>query len=153
MRGSCTCGEIVFEVTAPPLIVHCCHCTWCQRETGSAFAVNCYVESSEISMVSGAPEMVVTPSNSGKGQRVARCPTCHVALWSHYAGSGAAFAFVRAGVLDERAGIVPDVHIFTETKLPWVVLPEGARVFEGFYSPKEVWPPESLARFRAAREA
>lgn len=151
MHGRCTCGEVEFEVTAAPMIVHCCHCTWCQRETGSAFALNAYIEREAVKLTKGTPERVETPSNSGHGQSVLRCPSCKVALWSHYAGSGEAIAFLRCGTLDERAEIVPDVHIFTSTKLPWVVLPEGAQVFEGFYRPKEVWPEESLARFKAAR--
>ncbi|WP_417244777.1 GFA family protein [Celeribacter sp.] len=151
MHGRCTCGEVEFEVTAAPMIVHCCHCTWCQRETGSAFALNAYVEREAVKLTKGTPERVETPSNSGHGQSVLRCPSCKVALWSHYAGSGEEIAFLRCGTLEERAQIVPDVHIFTSTKLPWVVLPEGAQVFEGFYRPKEVWPEESLARFKAAR--
>ncbi|WP_417278068.1 GFA family protein [Celeribacter sp.] len=153
MQGRCTCGEVEFEIAVPPMIVHCCHCSWCQRETGSAFALNAYVETSEIKGIKGVPDMVMTPSNSGHGQSIARCPTCKVALWSHYAGSGEVFAFVRCGTLEDRAEIVPDVHIFTSTKLPWVVLPEGAQVFEAFYSPKEVWSEASLARFNAAKGA
>lgn len=153
MHGRCTCGDVAFELTAPPMIVHCCHCTWCQRETGSAFALNAYIETSEVNLTKGAPEMIDTPSNSGYGQTIARCSTCKVALWSHYAGSGDRFAFVRCGTLDERASIVPDVHIFTSTKLPWVVLPKDAQAFEAFYKPKEVWSESSLARFKAAKEA
>lgn len=151
MQGRCACGDVQFEVTASPLIVHCCHCTYCQRETGSAFALNYYVEAVHVRINQGETEAIDTPSASGKGQIIHRCPTCHVALWSHYGGAGPDFAFVRVGVLKECAEIVPDVHIFTSTKLPWVTLPHAAQVFENYYHPKEVWSAEAQARFKAVR--
>ncbi len=152
MEGGCTCGEIRYRLDDEPMIVHCCHCTWCQRETGSAFAINAVIESARVSLLSGAPELVPTPSASGQGQKILRCPTCKVALWSHYPQSGDAIAFVRVGTLDDPDLTPPDVHIFTSTKQDWVVLPEGARVFDEFYHPAEVWSEESRARFRARHD-
>lgn len=150
MHGRCTCGEVEFKLTAAPIVVHCCHCTWCQRETGSAFALNLCVESDQVVQRKGAVEEVTIPSNSGKGQIVMRCPNCHVALWSHYAGSGRAIAYVRVGTLGDPAATPPDMHIFTSTKLPWVPISKDVRVFEGFYSPKEEWSDEAMARFKTA---
>lgn len=155
MHGHCTCGEIAFEVTDSFLCVHSCHCTWCQRETGSAFALNGLIETRNLHLVRGSPVEVTLASASGKGQIVARCPGCQVALWSHYAGGGRRFAFVRVGTLDEAARVVPDVFIFTSTALPWVRFPDGARIFDEFYRRSEVWSPPALARRAAemAREA
>jgi len=150
MEGGCTCGSVRYRLDDKPLIVHCCHCTWCQRETGSAFVINVMIESSRVTLLSGAPELVLTPSASGRGQKIMRCPTCRVALWSHY--SHDAFAFVRVGTLDDPNAAPPDVHIFTDSKQDWVVLPEGARAFKEFYNPAEVWSEESRARFGSARE-
>jgi hypothetical protein len=132
-----------------PLFVHCCHCTWCQRETGASFALNAMIEADRVELLAGEPEMVITPSNSGKGQKIARCPTCRVALWSNYAGAGDRFRFVRVGTLDEPSRLPPDVHIFTASKQPWVVIPEGVPAFEIFYKREEIWPAESLARRQA----
>ncbi len=151
MKGRCTCGQVSYRLTEAPLITHCCHCTWCQRESGSAFALNAMIETDRLE-VRGPVEMVATPSASGKGQEIARCPACKVALYSHYAGAGRALAFVRVGTLDDPAACPPDVHIFTATKLPWLVLPEGARVYTNYYRSAEVWSPEALARRRAALE-
>ncbi len=148
MQGRCTCGQVTYRLTDTPMFVHCCHCSWCQREAGSAFALNAMIESAKLD-VSGETEVIDTPSNSGNGQSVHRCPTCKVALWSHYGGAGSAVAFVRVGTLDDPAQVTPDVHIYTSTKLPWVQIPEGAAVFEGYYNPKEVWPQEAQDRFRA----
>ena len=133
------------------MIVHCCHCSWCQRETGSAFVINAVIESSRLTLLSGQPEMVLTPSASGRGQKIMRCPTCKIALWSHY--SMAALAFVRVGTMDDPNWAPPDVHIFTSTRQKWVVLPEGAKVFPEFYDIPAVWPPDSQARAKAARNS
>ncbi|HKQ10540.1 MAG TPA: GFA family protein [Rhizomicrobium sp.] len=140
-----------YRIKASPMIVHCCHCRWCQRETGSGFVINAIVETSALD-VTGQTVMVDTPSASGKGQKIARCPKCHVALWSHYPQAGSALAFVRAGTLDDPSAVTPDVHIFTSTKLPWVTLPQDAKIFAEFYDVPKVWPAEALARAQAARE-
>ena len=125
MDGQCTCGEVRYRLEDHPLFVHCCHCTWCQRETGSAFAVNALIETANLTQLAGAPQMVMTPSLSGDGQLVARCPTCHVALWSHYPGAGPRFAFVRVGTLGDPAALPPDIHIFTASKQALGNAPSG----------------------------
>ena len=145
-EGGCTCRAVRYRMVSRPLFVHCCHCRWCQRETGSSFALNAMIEADRVVLLTGEPEVVITPSNSGKGQKITRCPSCHVALWSSYAGSGDKFRFVRVGTLDAPDRLPPDVHIFTESKQPWVVLPEGTPAVEVFYKREEIWPAESLAR-------
>jgi hypothetical protein len=149
--GGCTCGMVRFRLTSPPLIVHCCHCRWCQRETGASFALNAMIESDRVTLLHGEPEVIDTPSASGKGQKVSRCPACRVAVWSNYAGAGATIRFIRVGTLDNPDGFPPNIHIFTSSKQPWVVLPAHIPAVTEFYSPKEMWPADSLARFQAAR--
>jgi hypothetical protein len=129
------------------MFVNCCHCTWCQRETGSAFVINAIIETDRLA-VTGETLAVATPSESGTPQIIHRCPTCHVALWSHYGGRTKA-AFVRAGTLDQPHGVAPDAHIFTRSKRPWVSLDGGAPAFEIFYDMEKLWPAESLARRKA----
>lgn len=151
VEGGCSCRAVRYRLTVRPLFVNCCHCSWCQRETGSAFAVNAMVETARVVLLSGAPVTIDTPSASGRGQRIVRCPDCQVALWSHYSGAGPAIAFLRVGTLDAPGQFPPDAHIFTSTRQAWVVLPGDARVFAEFYDPKTTWPAASLERFRAAR--
>jgi hypothetical protein len=148
-EGTCTCRAVRYQMTSAPLFVNCCHCTWCQRETGSAFVINAMIEAERVVIDEGAPIPVMTPSQSGKGQKITRCPTCHIALWSNYAGAGDKVRFVRVGTLREPARLPPNAHIFTSTKLPWVVLPEGVPVFDEYYDSSKLWPAESLARRRA----
>ena len=150
-EGGCTCRAVRYRLASRPLFVHCCHCTWCQRESGASFALNAMIESERVELLSGAPEPVDTPSASGAGQRIARCPRCRVAVWSHYAGAGDAIRFVRVGTLDEPGRLPPDIHIFTASKQPWVVLPPGTPAVLEYYDRKQYWPAESLARRDAMR--
>jgi hypothetical protein len=148
-EGGCTCREIRYRLTAKPMFVHCCHCRWCQRETGSAFALNALLEADRVVLLTGMPEAIDTPSNSGRGQKISRCPTCRIALWSNYGGGGDAIRFVRVGTLDEPDRFPPDIHIFTQSKQPWGVIPKGMVAVEEYYRSKEFWPEASLDRRRA----
>ena len=152
MEGGCTCRAIRYRLTSKPLIVQCCHCRWCQRESGAAFALNAMIETERVKPLRGRPLLETIPSFSGKGQEVARCPDCMVALWSHYAGGGLTFAYVRVGTLDDPDRLPPDIHVFTASKQPWVVIPEGSRAVPEFYRRSEVWSEESLERRRVALE-
>lgn len=147
-EGGCSCGQLRFRLSDNPLFVHCCHCTWCQRESGTAFALNAMIEADRVELLAGVPDVVDTPSASGKGQKISRCPRCKVAVWSNYAGAGEAVRFVRVGTLDQPARYPPDLHIFTATKQDWVVLGDAPSVPE-YYRASERWPQESLVR-RAA---
>jgi hypothetical protein len=149
LEGGCDCRAVRYRMKTKPLVVHCCHCRWCQRETGASFALNAVIESDRVELLQGNLETVNTPSNSGKGQKIVRCATCRIAVWSHYAGGGDAVKFIRVGTLDQPDHLPPDVHIYTSTKQPWVVLPAGARAVPEFYDRNEVWSKESLDR-RAA---
>jgi hypothetical protein len=146
--GGCDCREIRYRMNGSPLFVHCCHCRWCQRETGTAFALNAMIEADRVVLLRGEPEVVRTPSNSGKGQNISRCPTCRLALWSNYAGAGSAVRFLRVGTLDEPDRWPPDIHIFTSSKQPWVILPAGTPAVPEFYDRTQYWPAASLERRR-----
>ena len=151
MQGGCTCGKVRYELTSAPLFVNCCHCRWCQRETGTAFALNAMIEADRVRVLQGVPEIVLTPSNSGKGQKIARCPACRIALWSNYGGAGDTVRFVRVGTLDNPDALPPDIHIFTSSKQPWLHLPAGAAVVPEYYDRKAYWPKASLERWAVLR--
>lgn len=148
-EGGCDCRQVRYRMQTRPLFVHCCHCRWCQRETGSAFVLNAMIEADRVTLLAGEPVLIDTPSESGQGQKIARCPQCWVALWSHYAGAGPKMRFVRVGTLDNPDLLPPDIHIFTASRQPWVVLPPGTPAVPEYYERDRFWPAESLAR-RAA---
>jgi len=147
LEGGCSCGAVRYRLTSDPLFVHCCHCLNCQRQTGSAFAINVLIEADRVELTAGEPRLVEVLRDDGSTQAVFRCPECQIALYSHY--SYPVVAFVRAGTLDEPASVAPDVHIFTRSKQPWVTLPEGVPAFDVYYDTGKLWPAESLARIRA----
>lgn len=150
MEGGCTCRLVRYRLDGSPLIVHACHCRWCQRETGTAFALNALYEADRVVHLAAEPEVVMTPSQSGKGQRIARCPVCRVAVWSNYPQAGPAVRFVRVGTLDDPGQLSPDIHIYVASKQSWLALPPGARAVPEFYDVASTWTPESLERLRAA---
>jgi hypothetical protein len=147
IEGGCDCRHVRYRMTSAPLFVHCCHCRWCQRETGASFALNAMIEADRVELLAGAPTMIDTPSASGQGQMIARCPHCLVAVWSCYAGAGPLLRFVRVGTLDQPDLLPPDIHIFTSSKQPWVVLlPDGVPTVPEYYDRERHWPAASLAR-------
>jgi len=148
-EGGCFCGSVRYRLRAAPMFVHCCHCRDCQQQTGSGFAINALIETDRVALLSGAPEPVAMRTESGRPHDIHRCPVCKVAVWSDY-GRRAGLRFVRVTTLDEPGRLPPDVHIYTRSKLPWVILPQGVPAFEAYYDARKLWPAESLERRRAA---
>lgn len=145
-EGGCDCKAVRYRMESSPIFVHCCHCRWCQRETGTAFALNAMIESERVTLLGVTPELVLTPSASGKGQQIARCPQCRIAVWSHYGGAGKLLKFIRVGTLDNPDILPPDIHIFTESRQPWVLLPSGVPAVAQYYDRRQYWPQDSLDR-------
>lgn len=154
-KGGCSCGHVRYEVKVPPFIVHACHCTWCQRQTGGPHVINALYEAENVVLTSGEVETIDTPSPSGKGQNIARCPLCKVAVWSNYdfGGMRERVRFLRVGTLDDASRMPPDVHIYTSTKLPWYVIPEDHYAVEEFYDAATTWSQESMDRYRTWKAA
>jgi hypothetical protein len=148
LQGGCACGAVRYRIRSAPMFVHCCHCRDCQRQTGSAFAINALIETDRIELLSGEPTPFAMPTDSGRPHAVYRCPACGTAVWSEYGGAKA-LRFVRVGTLDDPSALPPDVHIYVRSKLPWITLPEGVPAFEAYYDAKLLWPAASLDRRRA----
>ena len=146
-EGGCACGEVRYRLASDPLIVHCCHCLNCQRQTGSAFVINLVIETDRVELLAGEPQAVDVPRGGKSTQRIFRCPTCQVAVFSRY--TRASVRYVRGGTLDDPTSVTPDVHIYTRSKVPWVELPTSAPAFRTYYDPEKIWSPESLERLAA----
>ncbi len=147
-EGGCTCGHVRYRVVSEPMIVHGCHCRGCQKNSGSAFAVNALIEADRVTVISGTVEEIAVPTPSGTGQDIARCTNCKVAVWSNYNMGGLRkhIRFIRVGTLDHPDQFPPDVHIYTASKQPWVILPQADRRVREFYKFAETWSPASLER-------
>jgi hypothetical protein len=151
LEGRCACAAVRYRLISRPMFVHCCHCRDCQRQTGSAFVLNALIETDRVTLLSGNPEPVAVPTDSGRPHEIYRCPSCGVAVWSVY-GDVRKLLFVRVGTLDDPGALPPDVHIYVRSKLPWVALPEGTSSFDAYYDSRKLWPPASLERRRAIFE-
>ncbi|MGE0355442.1 MAG: GFA family protein [Burkholderiales bacterium] len=149
LEGGCDCRRVRYRLESAPLFVHCCHCRWCQRESGASFALNAMIEADRVSLLGEEPELVDTPSESGQGQLIARCRHCRIAVWSHYGAAGPLVRFVRVGTLDRPDALPPDIHIFTASKQPWVILAPGTPAVPEYYDREAYWPAASLARREA----
>ena len=148
-EGGCSCGVVRYRLTSDPLFVHCCHCLNCQRQTGSAFAINVLIEANRVELLAGEPQPVPVPRGGSKKQRISRCPTCEIAVFSTY--TRATIRFVRAGTLDDPSSVEPDVHIYTRSKVPWIELPASTPAFPTYYDTEKLWPKASLERLAALR--
>ena len=151
MEGGCSCGTVRYRLASEPLFVHCCHCLNCQRQTGSAFVINLLIEADRVELLAGEPQAVDVPRDDGSSQRIFRCPSCQIAVYSQYTNPDV--LFVRAGTLDEPRRVMPDVYIYTRSKVDWVELPESVPAFEAFYDLRRQWPAESLERVAALRRS
>ena len=149
-EGGCSCGEVRYSMARTPMYVHCCHCTWCRRASGAAFALNGMVEGASVHLIGGQTQNIDMPTASGRGQKITRCAKCHTALWGNFSSAGEAIHFIRIGTLDQAELFPPDVHIFTSTKLPWVVLGEGIPSHPEFYVKSDMWSSESIERYDSA---
>ena len=148
-EGGCACGAVRYRLTSEPLFVNCCHCLHCQRQTGSAFVINLLIEADRMEIATGDPQPVDVPRDDGTVQRIFRCSSCQVAVFSEYGWPEV--RFVRGGTLDEPSSVRPDAHIYTRSKVPWLTLPDDTPAYETFYDSRELWPAASLERLDAIR--
>jgi hypothetical protein len=153
LTGGCACGHVRYRMESSPIIVHGCHCRYCQRMSGSAFAVNAMIETDRVTLIGeGQPKAIDTPSALPAGQKIHRCPRCFLALWSNHSQLGDRIVFVYVGTLDASERLSPDVHSFVATKHPWVALPDRVPKFAAGYDSGSVWSAEARARVEAAMQ-
>jgi hypothetical protein len=146
-EGGCACGAVRYRLTSEPLFINCCHCLLCQRQSGSAFALNLIIEADRVEVLTGEPQPVVVETDDGRSKTTYRCTACQVAVFGQSLRPN--LRFVRAGTLDKTSDVVPDTHIYTRSKLPWVVLEASIPAFETSYEREAVWPAASLERLAA----
>lgn len=144
IEGKCSCGKLRYRINSSPLIVHACHCYQCQRVTGSAFVMNAVIEKTQVDILSGNIEHYHFADTDHTAYY---CPECVTYVWSEYkSGTFDTCWFVRVGTLENPSRFPPDVHIFTESKQPWVFISPETPSYRSFYKVKEAWPESSLRR-------
>lgn len=128
--GGCQCGDIRYELVGSPQKLVVCHCTDCQRQSGSAFGMTLVVKETDFRLTRGEPKTFVSKSAAGRSKLGAFCPQCgtriyHKPEWRRGAVS------IKPGTLDNTSWLRPDMHIWTRSKQPWVTIPEAVETHEG----------------------
>lgn len=148
LTGRCVCGKIRYRLTKSPMITQACHCRDCQRITGSAFAINMWIEPEYFETSAHRPKSFKRAAGSGKEHQIFFCGTCGTILWQRYAIAPANLLIIRAGTLDKPGAVSPAIHIFTRNKVPWLTLPKDALTFKSYYDLEKVWPKARKERLR-----
>lgn len=130
LSGGCQCGNLRYEVRAEPLSIYVCHCTECQRQSGSAFAMSMIVPRPALVILSGKPQRWSRTTERGNVLDGDFCPTCGTRL-AHYPHINERVAILKPGTLDETRWLVPVGHIWTRSAQPWVHIPQDSVIFEG----------------------
>ena len=129
VTGSCHCGQITYEAEVDPETVRVCHCTDCQRLTGSAFSIAIAVSDRAFHLMGVEPRLLHATADSGRVKTRWVCPEC--GCWICGASSSdEGLRRVRSGTLDDTSWLRPTVHFWTRSKQPWIALPEGDQIFE-----------------------
>jgi hypothetical protein len=131
LTGGCLCGGLRYEIGEAPLLTYTCHCTDCQRISGSAFSVGIVVPESAFTLLNGEPRPQRRIADSGRVSIGWVCPDCSCWVFSDpHPRAGQIVRRLRAGTLDDTSWLRPTVHVWTRSKQPWVFLPEGDKIFD-----------------------
>jgi hypothetical protein len=133
LTGGCQCGALRYEISEAPVATYLCHCTECQRVTGSAFSMAILVRDAAFHVARGEPQPIERSADSGRTVTRWHCPEC--ASWICNGaipgiGRSGPVRRVRPGTLDDRSWLRPTAHFWTRSKQPWFVLPSGDQAFE-----------------------
>lgn len=148
LEGGCACGKVRYAVTEQPMFTQVCHCTDCQRTTGSAFVIHSVIARDDL-LIDGATQMAELETGSGAGSEIHFCPDCGTYIWIRYKYHQVPVVALRTGTLDDPSALTPQGHIFMDSKLDWVTVPEGVPAYPRAASREEMWPPASVDRYNS----
>lgn len=151
VTGGCFCGKVRYRILNAPLFCFACHCSDCQRRTGTAFACFASIESFNLAMIGTIrPKITVVRRTSAPNKILASCPECRTALWGNEESCpGAGILNIRIGTFDIPSLMEPDVHCFIDSKVDWVILPKEAKTCKQHVDVQKMWPKISLKRLDA----
>jgi hypothetical protein len=143
-HGQCLCGSVKYKITAKPLFVHACHCTSCQKITGTSHWLSMFVLDSDFELLSGELSIVKPPQKYGVAKKhfCAKCG-CNIYGTHSYLKH---LILPATGTLDDTTWFAPQAHIYVRSKQPWLELTDNTPQFDKLYNREDVWPQESLTR-------
>lgn len=145
--GGCLCGEIRYVLNGEPLTLYACHCTDCQRRSGTAFALSMVVDRKSLELRKGKPVHFAVKLADGRIKTGQVCPACNTRLWGEPA-KVPDISILQPGTLDDTSWLSPVAHIWTRSAQPWFQCPDDAVKFEGQPAPGElrkIWQQRKVA--------
>ena len=118
LEGGCQCGYIRYSITQPAIRLNVCHCTDCQRQSGSAFGMSLVIKPDAFRIESGELKHFELTSDSGRIKTCGFCPHCGVRIYN----KTSALCSIKAGTLDDTSALEPDAQYWTKSKQPWTRL-------------------------------
>ena len=129
--GGCLCGAVRYEATGEPEVTLFCHCTQCQKETGSAFSAEIILPRTAVT-IEGAMTEYDTVADSGNKATRKFCPICGCPILLEFERADYRDTVcISVGSLDDASSLQPQAHCFTATKQPWVHISDDLPQFEG----------------------
>ena len=125
--GRCLCGAVEYSLGEDPLTLYACHCTDCQRQTGSSFALSMIVRREALEVVRGQPDQYSVEVADGRIKQAHFCSRCSTRLWGP--ASVAGLVVLEPGTLDDTSWLRPIGHIWTRSAQPWIVIPDNELSF------------------------
>jgi hypothetical protein len=122
LTGACQCRKVRYEIRQEPLTVYACHCTECQRQSGSAFSLSMIVPREGMAIVAGEPEEWLRRTDSGRMVSCAFCGDCGVRLY-HNPKANEAITIIKPGTLGDQSWLRPVGHIWTRSAQRWFAIP------------------------------
>lgn len=129
-EGGCQCGSVRYRLEGETVALAVCHCTECQRQSGSAFGMSLIVRSASFRLLSGELGTFTRPCDSGRTLECAFCTGCGTRIY-HRGTFMQDVVSIKPGTLDDTSRLAPTLHVWTKRKQPWVLVPEGVRTYEG----------------------
>jgi hypothetical protein len=127
MTGRCLCGKVSYAANADPVFVGVCHCTHCQKQTGTAFSVLVGIPKPAMS-IQGKVRTFHDTGDSGQPVERNFCPECGSPIFTEVAAMPG-ITFIKAGTLDDTTWLDPNVHVYCDSAERWMPIPQSTQRF------------------------
>lgn len=127
--GGCLCGAVRYRLREEPLTLYACHCTDCQRRTGSACGLSMFVRKQGVGLEQGRTAGYRAALADGRVKAGQLCAACGSRLWGEPAAAPHILV-LQPGTLDDTSWLRPVAHLWTRSAQPWMVFPPDVPRFE-----------------------
>ena len=127
--GGCECDGTRYAINSEPIVIYACHCTICQKQSGSAFGLAMRIHAKDFQIISGQLKSFTRQADSGQVFTNSFCPSCGTRI-HHCASKASDHLSLKPGTLDHTGWLRPTHHVFSRSAQPWFIFPEDAKVFD-----------------------